>query len=138
MTSCWKYFDHSLNNCEGLTQWGFVTLGTTLAYITSNLDHLRNCLEANQCIDGNRWNHKNLHPLHNLPQTCGGSKYVYMVFIHPTDNFPSHTMKIFRINERWSDKYDAHKSKINKRYPEQRTWRVFYINKTKTPKSNTW
>ena len=32
MTSCWKYLDHSLNKCDGLTQWVFVTLGQTLTF----------------------------------------------------------------------------------------------------------
>ena len=33
----------------------------------------------------------------------------------------------FRINERWYNKYDTHKSIINKRRIDQRTWRRFYI-----------
>ena len=75
--SSWKYLDNSLNNCEGLTQWDFVTLGTTLTYTTSNLNNPRNCLEDNQCIDGNRRNHRNRHPQYNLLQVCRGSKYVF-------------------------------------------------------------
>ena len=43
--------DFSLNNCERLIQWGFVSLGPTLNYKTSYLINLRNFLENNQCID---------------------------------------------------------------------------------------
>ena len=31
--------------------------------------------------------YKNWHPLHNLPQTCGGIKYICPVWIRPTNNF---------------------------------------------------
>ena len=106
MTFCWKYSDHSLNNCEGLTQWDFVTLGKTLTYTTSNLNNLSNCLESNQCIDGNRCNNKNWHPRHGLPQTCGGRKFVCQVWMRPTDNFQKHSL--------WSNKYYTHKSKSTK------------------------
>ena len=74
MTSCWKYLDHSLNNCEGLTQWAFVPLETTLTQKTYNLNNLRNCLELNQCIDYDSYNHKNPHPCHYLPQSCVGKQ----------------------------------------------------------------
>ena len=53
----WKALDHSLNNGEGLTQWYFMPLGTTLNYTTPNLNTLREFLEYNQYIDWNRWNH---------------------------------------------------------------------------------
>ena len=43
----------SLNSCEGLNQWAFVPFGKTLPYTTSNLNNSSNCLESNQCIDGN-------------------------------------------------------------------------------------
>ena len=43
----------SQNNCEELTQWAIVPLGTTLSYKNSNLNNLRNLLEANQYIDVN-------------------------------------------------------------------------------------
>ena len=94
----WKYLDHSKNDRGGLTQWAFVTLGYTLTYTTSKLNNLRNCIEANKCIDGDRLNHKNQHPSHYLTQTCRGSKYVFMVLIRTTDNLKSHPRIIFRIN----------------------------------------
>ena len=65
---CWKAFDHSLNNFEGLNQWFFVTLGKTLTYTTSNLNNLRNYPEDNKRIDGNKYNKKKRHPCHDLPQ----------------------------------------------------------------------
>ena len=86
-----------------------------LTYTTVNLNHLINCLEANKCIDDNRFNNKNQPPHHNLPQTCrgrGGS--VCPVWIRPTENFQLHPRTSFRINEHWSNKYNTHKSTINK------------------------
>ena len=68
MTLFWKALDLSLNNCAGLAQWAVVSLGPTLTYTISNLNILRNFLEANQCIDCDRWIHKNRHLRHNLPQ----------------------------------------------------------------------
>ena len=131
--SCWKTFYHLLNNFEGLTQWDFVPLGTTLTYTTTNLKNLSKCLEFNQCIDCDRCNHKNSNPCHDLPQSCRG-----MVWIWPTANFKSHPRTSFRINEGWYNKYDAHKSTINKLRFEQRNLRRFYIKKTKTPNNNIW
>ena len=57
------------------------------------MSNLSNFLESKQCIDWNRCNHKNRHPRHDLPQTCGGSKSVCTVWIHPTENFESHPRK---------------------------------------------
>ena len=62
---CWKALDHSLNNCQGLTQWAFVPLGLTLTYITSYFNKLSKYLEDNKFIDGNRCNHKTV----TLPTT---------------------------------------------------------------------
>ena len=91
---------------------------------------LKDCLEANQYIDDNRWNHKDWHPRYDLQQTCVGRKYLCPVLIRLTDNLLSHLRKSFRINERWSNKYATHKSKINKIRLEQRTWRVFWIRQS--------
>ena len=55
-----------------------------------------------------------------------------------TDDLKSHPRKSFRINERLSNKYYAHKSEINKIGLERRTWWIFYIKQTKTPKNNNW
>ena len=41
--------------------------------------NLRNCFEANQCIDCNMLNYKNRHPSHDLPQTCMGAN-LYVQF----------------------------------------------------------
>ena len=71
MNVFWKYLDHSQNNCEVLIQWAFVILGTTPPYTTSKFNHLRKSLESNQCIDGNRRNHKNRHPHHTLHKPEG-------------------------------------------------------------------
>ena len=79
-----------------------------------NKSNLKNCLESNQCIDGNRWNHKNRHPRHDLPQSCGGVKSVCPVWIWPTENLQSRLRESFRINEHWYNKYDTHNFKINK------------------------
>ena len=58
---------------------------------------------------------KNGHPCHNLTQTYRERKIVCPVWIQPTDNFLTHPRTSFRINERWYNKYDTHKSKINKK-----------------------
>ena len=46
---------------------------------------------------------KNLHPMgnpcHNLPQICGGRKFVYPVWIRTTVNFKSHMRTSVGINE---------------------------------------
>ena len=62
-----KALDHSLNTCEGVTQWVFLPLGPILTYTTSSFNNLINFLEANQCIDCDRINHKKCHPRHDLP-----------------------------------------------------------------------
>ena len=41
-----------------------------------SVTNLKNFLESNQFIDYNIWYHKNRHPIHDLPQTCGGGKSV--------------------------------------------------------------
>ena len=88
-------------------------------------------LEDSQYIYENKWNNKNRHPCHDIPQTCGGSKSVCMVWIHPNANFLTHTTTTLSINEPWSNRYDTQKSKINKRRPEKGTWSMF-----KTQQSN--
>ena len=59
---------------------------------------VKNCLEANQFIDEDRCNNKNRHPCHDLPQACGGSKYVCLVWITTTDNLLTHPRTGFSIN----------------------------------------
>ena len=93
----------------------------TLTYKTAKLKNLRNCVESNTFIYCDRCNHKHRHLLLNLPQACRGRKYVCPVWIRPTENLQSHPRTSFRINERWSSKYDTHKSKMNKIRLEQRT-----------------
>ena len=88
-------------------------LWLTLTYTTSNLNKLRNWLESNQYIYGERLNHSNRHPRNKLPQTCRWSKSVCPGLIRPTENLKSHLGTIFSINERWSNKYDTHKLTIN-------------------------
>ena len=61
------------NYLQEVASWELVPLWTKLIYTTVNLKNFRNLLEANKLIDGNRWYHKNQHPLHDLPQTCGES-----------------------------------------------------------------
>ena len=90
--------------------------------------NLRNFLEANQCIDDDRWNIKNRHPCHELQPTCGGSKSICTVWIRPTEDFLTHLGTSFSIREHWSNKYYTHKPKINKRRLGWITWRIFYIN----------
>ena len=102
--------------------------------------NLSNYLEANKCIDDNRWNKKNRHPCHELPKTCGGRKSVYLVWIRPTDNLVTHPRRIFRINECQSNRYDTYKPGINKISLGWRTWWIFYtkkINKSKWTSMNT-
>ena len=77
MIFCWKGLDQSLNNCERSTQWTFDPLGSTLTYKTPNLDNLRNFLEANQCIDDKRCNHKNRKPCYEIP-----SLFCYVSYIN--------------------------------------------------------
>ena len=84
---CWKSLDRSQNNCEGLTQWDFVSLGDTITYTTSNLNNLRNFIGSNQCIYCDSWYHKNWNPRHNLPQNCRGRKSVCPFWVQTTDNF---------------------------------------------------
>ena len=110
-----------------MTWWHLFLLCPTLTYTTANLNNLSNCLEANQCIDGNRLKHKKLHPHHNIHQTCGGRKYVYLVWMRPIDNFLTHPSTSFRINKLWSNDYDTHKSKTNKIRLQRIIWRRFYI-----------
>ena len=74
-----------------LTQRSFVPLGTTLTHTTTKLNKLSNFLESNQFIYCDRWNYKNRHPSHNLPQTCGYSKFECLVW-----NVP---LKIFYHNQ---------------------------------------
>ena len=125
MTFCWKYLDNSQNNCDGLTQWSFVTLGPTITHTTSNLNNLKKFFEENQFIDGNKWNHKKWHPRHDLLQICGGRKSVCPFWKYTTVNFQSHPRTSFSINERWSNKYDANNSATNRIRLELITWKIF-------------
>ena len=60
---------------------------------------LSNCLESNQYIEDNRWNIKNGHPHHDLPETCGRIKSICKVWIRPTDNVIAHLRTSFSIND---------------------------------------
>ena len=71
-------------------------------------------------IDDDRWNNKNLHICHNLPQTYGGSKYLRLISVRFSNNFPTYLKKSARIIERWSNMYDTHKSKITKEGSNQK------------------
>ena len=87
-------------------------------------------LEANHFIDDDRWNLKNQHPHPDLPQTCRSSKLVCTVCIHPTDNLLMHPRESFIINERWYNKWNTHKSTINKRRLEQKNLK-YILNQAK-------
>ena len=119
---------------KGLTQWAFVTLGTKLIYKTENLPTLTtktNWMKLGilNWIQSINWLQKveshNRHPYHDIPQTCGGSKSICPILIRPTENFPTHPRTSFMINERWSSKWDKHRSTINKIRLVRRTWRIF-------------
>ena len=86
------------------------------------------CLEHNQCVDDDRWKINNQNPHRYLPQTYEGRKSVCTVSIRPTEDLLTHMRTSFRINKLWSNKYYTHKSIINKKRLEQRTWRIFYAN----------
>ena len=104
MNSCWKALDHSLNNCEELTQWEFVPLVPTFTYTTSNLKNLRNFLEANKFIDVNRCNNKNLHTCHKLPQACWEAnpyvqfKYIPLKIWNPTQELVKITCRLYWVH----------------------------------------
>ena len=96
---------------QEITQWALLPLVKNLIYNTNNknflfvgfiyqssVTNLRNCLEVDQWYYDDIWDHKNLHPRNNLPQTCGVRKLVCTVWIRPTDNFLTHPMTSFRIN----------------------------------------
>ena len=134
MTSCWKYLDHWLNIYEGLTLWSFVPLRPTLIYTTSKWNNLNNLLESNQCIGFDMFNHKNWYPFHDLPQSWGGIKSICPFWISSTWNFRSYPSTRFSINELLSNKYDTHKSTINKISLEKRTWSWIHIKHTKNYK----
>ena len=113
-------------------------LRPTLTYTNSNLKNLINWIEDNKFIDYERWNHKNRHPRHNLPKTCGGSKSVCPVWIHSTENLLTHLRTSFRINERWYNKYYTHRSIINKRRLVQRTRKRFRPRKAIKWNKKVW
>ena len=87
-------------------------------------------LESNQYIDDDKWNHKKPHTLHNLPQTYKGNKDFCTVWIQTTENLLTYLRKSFGINVCWSSRYNSHKSTINKRRLEQRTWRIVFIKQS--------
>ena len=62
--------------------------------IPKKKSNLMNCLEANQGIYWERYNHKNRHPHQNLPKTCGGRKSACLVWILSTDNLKAQPKKI--------------------------------------------
>ena len=101
--------------------------------IQQKLSKWKNCLESNQCIDYNKWNHKNRHLFRNLLQTCAGSKSICPVWIRPTENLLPHPRTSFSINELWSNKYDTHKSTIKKNKDGTKTSKKIY-----EPKKNWW
>ena len=113
------------------------SLGQTLTYKNSNLNNTRKCVEFKKCIDCDRFNNKNRHPRHDLLQACGGYS-VCPVWIRLTVNLKSHPRESFRINARWSNKYDTHKSTINKISLELRTWSWFHTNHIQTAKNNNF
>ena len=110
------------------------------------------CTGCRSCMDGDHsYSCCFLHCIHpfiacfvgrsapyDLLQICGGSKYVCPFWICPIDNLISQLRTSFSINEILSNKYDTHRSTINKRSIERITWRRFYTNQTKTPKNNNW
>ena len=71
---------------------------------------------------------QNRHPCHILPQTCGVSKAVCLIWIWPTDNFLTHSRTSYRINELWSSKYNKHNSMVKKIIIVRINWRIYYIN----------
>ena len=73
---------------------------------------------------------KKRQPCHNIPKTCGGSNSICLVWIRPTYNLLTRPRASFRINERWSNKYNTHKTTINKINIGKRTWRIFLINQS--------
>ena len=77
-------------NYKELTKWAFVTLGPTLTYTTKSFKNLRKFLEANQCIDGNRLNHKNRHPIQDLPKPTE-EENMYVRFIYGQLTIFNHT-----------------------------------------------
>ena len=123
----WKALDHSQNKCEGLPKWAFVTLGTTFTYTTANVKNLERFPWSQSIYWRRQVELQNRHPQRNLPQTYGGSKSVCLFWIRPTEHFLTHLRKSFSINVRRYNKYDTHKSKMNKIRLERRTWRIFYI-----------
>ena len=100
---------------QELTQCTLMPLWQTLTYTTENLKNLNIFLGSNQCIDWFGWNHITVILATTFHKSVGGSKSVCLVCIRPTDNFQSHPRTSFSINEVWSNKYDTHKSRINKR-----------------------
>ena len=44
----------------------------------------------------------NCKPCHNLPQACGGSKYVCLVCKWPIENLSLHLITVISNNEQWS------------------------------------
>ena len=116
---CWKYLDHSLNNCEGWTQWVFVPLRETLVYTTSNLKRLRKFLEANQFIDCNRSNEKTDTLAITFHKPVGEANPYVRFGILPTDNLLSHPSISFMIIVHLSNKHYTHKSTMNKIFLEK-------------------
>ena len=123
MTFCWKALYHSQNNCKGFNQSSFVSLWTTLIYTAVNLKNLVWLTWRQSIYLCWQVKSQNRRPRHDLPETCKGSKSISLVWIHPTDKFPTNPKTGFSINERWCGKFNTHDSKITKTRLEQRTWR---------------
>ena len=71
----------------------------------------------------------NRHPRHDLLQTCEVSKYLFPIWIHPTENLLTYARTSFRIDKFLLSKCNKHKSKINKRRIKRITWNIVWINK---------
>ena len=90
-----------------------MTLVPTPIYTTSNLKNLRNWLQSNQCIYEDRWK-KNPAPLLWNSTKLRGKQICMSILYTAHWKFTIKPRKSFRINELWSNKYDTHKSTINK------------------------
>ena len=137
----------SQNLCKGLTQWYFVTFGLTRIYTTEEIPptlttktwwlllvsmlgllqwtiNLKKFVWLHWIQSINWWwqvESQNRNHQHGLPQTWVEIKSVCSVWIWPTGNLITQPRSISGFNELWSSKFNAHKSKINKRSLEQIT-----------------
>ena len=71
-----------------------------LAVVTPPYIYHNDCLEANQLIYDDRLTPPPpQNPFHNLPQTCGGIKFICLFWIRPTGNFLTYLITSFSINK---------------------------------------